>query len=456
MAFDPRDVATRLYAKLQRRAAAAKVYSDAYNGRFNLLFASPQFKKHAMGELLDQLRDNWCAPVADALHERVYPMDFRLEDGSIDQAASRTWRANECDIEVSLAILESIVAGRSYGLVWRPDGATTEITFQTCEQAIVSYVPGKRRVRAYGLQTWADGMTEFAVLFAPDTVYWLDRATPGSGEWTVRYTAVNPLGVVPLVELPNRSRLNAHPRSELKHVLPMQHAVNTLWVHLMTASDAMALPGRAVLHTDRPTREIANDEGEVVDEETLPIEQLRDDRFIWLEGREAQIAEFSAANLSNFLQVIEVAVQHIAAQTRTPPHYLLGQMVNISAEALAAAESGLVARATEAERHFGAALREIMRLAALADGDTARAAALQLGSVVWRDPQFRSEAQYADALTKYKSIGVPDEALWEMIPGMGSDRIARWKAMRDDQAAAIVGGNLADLIGTPPPSGNGE
>jgi hypothetical protein len=223
--------------------------------------------------------------------------------------------------------------------------------------------------------------------------------------------------------------------------------MNTLWAHLMTASDTLALPARAVLGMDRPVREILDDEGEVIGEEDLPLDQFRSDRLLWLEREGASIAEFSAADLTNYTKVIEVAVQHIAAQTRTPPHYLLGQMVNVSADALVAAESGLVAKVQERQRYFGAALREVMRLAALADGDTGRAADLALGSVVWRDAQFRSDAQYADALTKLKAINVPDEALWERIPGVDPDQIKRWKTMRNDQAAAIVGGDLAGMFG---------
>lgn len=49
-----------------------------------------------------------------------------------------------------------------------------------------------------------------------------------------------------------------------------------------------------------------------------------------------------------------------------------------------------------------------------------------------------------------KSIGVPDEALWERIPGVTPDEIDRWKRMRDDQATAVLGGNIAALFGEKP------
>lgn len=478
MTETPVEMVTRLRAKLERRKADAQKWSDYYDGNRPLKFASPEFSSQS-GGLFDGFSDNWTQVVPDATAERLMPMGFRLADGTLDTVAGEAWKANECDVECGLAFLEALISGRSFALVWKPDGVNTEITFQHVSQAIVEYVPGRRRVRSAGLMVWVDGQYEFATLFrrSDAMVYRFQRDrgrvllgdghngfVSDGGQWVDRTAGLalgepshmsNPLGPeVPLVELANRSRLRGSPRSEIENVAPLQDAVNTLWAHLLTASDYLALPARAVLGMDRPTREILDEEtGEVIGEEDLPIDRFRSDRLLWLEREGASIAEFSAADLTNYTKVIEVAVQHIAAQTRTPPHYLLGQMVNISADALTAAESGLVSKVQERQRFFGAALREVMRLEALASGDPARAQALALGSVVWRDAQYRSEAQYADALTKYKSIGVPDEALWERIPGVDPGEIERWKSMRDDQAAAIIGGDMASLFGPKPDNG---
>ncbi|MBZ4319530.1 phage portal protein [Streptomyces huiliensis] len=464
----PIEMTARLYGKLMRRKHAAKKWADAYEGKRPLLFASPEFTAQT-GGLFEEFSDNWCATVPDATVERLMPLGFRLEDGTLDQAAGRAWRRSECDVEIGLALLDALITGRAYALVWNPGGSGTEITFEHASSAVVEYVPGRRRVRAAGLKVWADRYAhrEFATLFTPNTVYRWERRSREGGQWSERVTGLrpsesahipNPIGSVPLVELPNRSKLHGPPRSEIASVVPLQDAVNTLWAHLLTASDSMALPARVITGMDRPVREIVDPEtGEVVGEEDLPLDKFRSDRLLWLEKEGARIAEFSAANLENYMKVIATAVDHIAAQTRTPPHYLVGQMVNVSADALAASEAGLVAKVTERQRHFGAALREVMRLEALAAGETGRAEALSLGSVVWRDPQFRSDSQYSDALVKLKAIGVPDEALWERIPGVTPDEIERWKTMRTDAAGAILGGTVADLFGPKPmPSDQGD
>ncbi|MFF2544001.1 phage portal protein [Kitasatospora sp. NPDC058063] len=445
---------TRLRRRLEGRRIRAARYGEYYDGDHPLMFASPEFRAQT-GGLFDGFSDNWCSTVPNTMIERMKPLAFRLDDGTLDKAASRAWKSSECDVEIGLSMLESLVSGRCNALVWKPDGVETEITFEPETQSIVEYVPGRRRVRSAGLKCWRDGNLEFATLFLPDYVCRWQRDV-NSGEWAERSDGLkrserahfpNPLNVVPLVEIPNRARLAKGPNSELRSVIPLQNAINTLWAHVLTAADSVALPARAVLGMDRPVREILDSAGEVIGEEDLPIGRFRSDRLLWLEKPGATIAEFSAADLRGFLDVIGVMVEHIAAQSRTPARYLVGRLSNIAADTLDADDAGLVSKVRERQDHIGAALREVMRIEALAAGEPGRADALRLGEVVWRDPQFRSDAQYADALTKLKSINVPDEALWERIPGVTPEEIERWKRMREDQAAAIVGGSLGGLFG---------
>ncbi|WP_369190165.1 phage portal protein [Streptomyces sp. R08] len=448
MAETPLEMVSRLAAKIRRRKDQAKKWSDYYNGEHPLRFLSPEFEK-VYGPLFEGFTDNWCQVIVDSTNERLMPLGFRLKDGTLDDSAWDAWRRNECDVEFSLASLEALVSKRAYGMVWKPEDET-EITFLDTSEAVVEYVPGKRRKRAAGFRMWHDHSHEYGVLFLPDAVFWVSRDTRGGGAWSLDDSGPNPLGVVPIVPLENRARLYGKPISEVAQVAPLQDSINALWVHLMAASDDRALPTRVVMGMDRPTREIVDDEGEVIGEEDLPLDPFRANRLLWFEADGATIGEYSAADLSTFTNTLGVAVKHIAAQTRTPAHYLLGDMVNVSADALTALESGLVAKVQERQRFFGASLREIMRLEALASGDAQRAEDLALGEVVWRDAQFRSEAQYADALTKYKAINVPDERLWEMIPGVSPSEVERWKTMRTDQAAAVVGGDLASMFGPKP------
>jgi hypothetical protein len=69
-------------------------------------------------------------------------------------------------------------------------------------------------------------------------------------------------------------------------------------------------------------------------------------------------------------------------------------------------------------------------LAAYIDGDTTAAADFA-SEVKWRDASARSYAATVDALGKLgQMLGVPDEFLWEFIPGWTRETVNRAVAAR--------------------------
>lgn len=60
-------------------------------------------------------------------------------------------------------------------------------------------------------------------------------------------------------------------------------------------------------------------------------------------------------------------------------------------------------------------------------------------------PETRTEAERVDAITKLVSVGVPQEAAWERVPGVTPQTIERWRAMADEQAA-----RTGLTLGSPP------
>ncbi|NLA65906.1 MAG: phage portal protein, partial [Leucobacter sp.] len=123
------------------------------------------------------------------------------------------------------------------------------------------------------------------------------------------------------------------------------------------------------------------------------------------------VGQWEAAKLDVFTEVIEKAVGHIAAQTRTPPHYLVANkgLSNLSGDALKAAETGLVQKVRQAMEFFDPRLRDVFQLIALQLGEDKAASMAPLGSIEWRDPENRSDAQTSDAAMKDRSMGYPFE-----------------------------------------------
>jgi hypothetical protein len=145
--------------------------------------------------------------------------------------------------------------------------------------------------------------------------------------------------------------------------------------------------------------------------------------------------------------MIEVAVGHVAAQTRTPQHYLVGKMANLSGDALLAAETGLVKKVSEKMLWFGQALREMFSLIQLALGNDAKAKTTRAGTVLWADAESRSYAQLADALLKLKQIGFPFEWL-ALQYGLTPSEVLDVIAMRDKEAEADPIAAVAAQFGT--------
>jgi hypothetical protein len=56
------------------------------------------------------------------------------------------------------------------------------------------------------------------------------------------------------------------------------------------------------------------------------------------------------------------------------------------------------------------------------------------GSIVWEDSENRSEAQKADAATKWASVGMPLEALVAKFWSRDPAEVARIMQMREDEA----------------------
>lgn len=442
---------TNLAMELRRHHSVMWKYDDYYRGKHRLAFASDQFRKYFGGRYSD-FADNWVQVVADAPVERMRVSGIRLagEDAGFDKDLWDLWEQSDADEESSQAFLESVITGRAYAMVWGDEDDNPLITFEHPTQCIVAYDIETRQRKA-GLKLWSDDDYAYATLYLPDEIwkfqqrqsepFW-QREFAGpymQPQWELRELASgpnpmpNPLGAVPLVELQNRPRLIAEPMSDVAGAVAMQDALNLLWAYLFNAADFASLGQRIVTGAERPMVPILDDNGNPVGERPVDLEKFAIDRIIWLEDPNAKPAQWEAAQLEPFTRVIERGVTHLAAQTRTPTHYLVGQMANLSADALKAAETGLVKRTEEKTRNLGKGIREVFRLAALVQGNEAKAKAIAGGKVLWRDVESRSEAQLVDALLKLKQVGFPFEYLCERY-GLSPNEIARVIALKQKEA----------------------
>jgi hypothetical protein len=418
----------RLCKKLDPQAADADKWRRYYEGEQPLKFASNEWREWFSAQY-EGFSDNWCASVVDATAERQRWTGFRLYGAKkADQDLGRVMRTNGADIDFGLAATEAQYARRAFMTVWgNPDDESTPVVdFESPTQMVLEYEPGSRRKRRAALKRWTDedGVTH-ATLYAPDFIW---KFTQGSAlflpsslglDWRPRLSGdepwplPNPLGVVPVVEIANRTTLIGAPLSAISGVAAMQDAINLIWSHLFTASDFAALPQRVILGAELPKIPVLDENGQKIGEKVIDLPEANIKRIMNLEGPNAKIAEWSPAKFDGFLDVITTGVNHIANQTRTPAYYMMGgtTFANIGAEAIKALDAGLVQKVKNLNDVQSDPMREGAVLILKAQGEDEKAKAMAAGSTEFADIEIRSDAQLADSLTKYASIGFPFEWL---------------------------------------------
>lgn len=443
---------------LQARAPQVARLQNYYDGSHPLAFASKKFAD-AFGGLFSQFADNWCELVVDAVEERLTVQGFRFGDGvDADTDAWHIWQRNGLDAESQICHTETLVCASAAAMVWAGADGLAEITIEHPEQMVVFCSSTNRRIRLAAVKRWADDDGYLrANVYLPDMLWkYQSREKTGTwtggdprwAEWTVgdeTQHVPNPLGVVPVVPFANRSRLIRPPRSEIANVIPINDGINKLVADMLVASEYAAMPQRWVTGLDIE-----------VDEETnQPIAPFKVelDKILQATDPATKFGQFSAADLGNYTAAIEMLVQHVASQTRTPPHYfyLSGQFP--SGESIKSAETGLVSKAARKQLHFGESWEEVLRLAFAVEG---RPQAMDVGAeTIWRDPESRTESEHVDAVMKKMSLGVPQQMLWEEL-GYSPQQIERMRDMQRAQAMdqMLVGADaqMALLTGVLPPA----
>lgn len=466
----------RIYVRLNARRPDIEKSESYYEGDQPLSFATEEWQK-ANAARYAGFSDNWCGTVVNAEAERLRPIGVTNLD-RLD--ASWLWdqlQYNEFDMLFSQGVITSLAAKRVYVIVWGDSDGEATVTFEHPSQVEIEYDWENPRRRKAALKTWVDEKLEYATLYTPTELWkwqrprqrpkndresqalqsrtgfaadggWVPRDMPDSESWIV----YNPLGIVPVVEIGNRPTLKGDPISEIQGVMPMQDAINLLWAYLFLAADYASMDARVILGAEPPKIPILDKEtGAVVGFRPVEMKDLREKRLLALTGTDAKIDSWNAAQLNIFTDTIEIAVGHIAAQTRTPPHYLVANkgISNLSGDALKSAEIGLTQKANEFISFTDPQLREVLRLVALVADKKDLAQKVRLAKLAWRNTEIRSESQMADALLKKKQIGYPFEYILE-LDNVDPGTAKRVLEMRDKEEQAALNFGVEQVLNGEP------
>jgi hypothetical protein len=142
------------------------------------------------------------------------------------------------------------------------------------------------------------------------------------------------------------------------------------------------------------------------------------------DGEGVEVGEFAQSKLDGFIESREASLKHAATLSQTPVPELTGELVNLSAEAIALAYDSKDRKADERKTNFGESHEQMFWLVGQIKG-----VEIPTNSEVrWRDTSARAFAATVDGLGKIaQMLNVPPDQLWERIPGTSKRDIEAWK-----------------------------
>ena len=199
--------------------------------------------------------------------------------------------------------------------------------------------------------------------------------------------------------------------SDLKPAIPIQDAVNKYCLDMQVSSEFHAYPQRWATGWERAVdstgHELTGREVEVMMSAT---------RMIRAESHETTFRSFAPGSVDDHILPIRDAHRPPRrAGRRTPVAALKGKLANLSADAMHAADQGLVDRVKGKILSYSDPWEEIMRVAFLAANDQKRGHA-QSAEVIWADPESKSLAVVVQAAVQMRqALNVPIEMAWELL-----------------------------------------
>jgi hypothetical protein len=390
--------------------------------------------------LMPMAQAPWAGLVTESVMDRLEPAGIRSGVKETDDAIWGIWQDNQMDSEAKLGHNAALVDGRCFAIVWPDEKGQPEIVLDSSEQVIVQYRAGSRRRRVAALRYWVEDQVPMVNLYRPEAIYkfqgpkdetgiegvaWKPREVPGE-QWPL----ANPLGVVPVVEVPVNRKLKpgafGHARGEFEHCTGLLDRIHLLTFLGLVVALWMGFPLRGVIGQ----KIMRDDEGK-----PIPPFDADVDKAFAFENPQAKLAEFAAADRKN-LSIFQELSQ-LAYVTKTPAHYFPLEMgiSNISADAIRALEGGMHAKVSGHKATLGEGWEEVLRLGGLMlDQPVQLSPRAQL---LWKDNESRSLAERADAATKLKDI-LPWQALAEQVLNASQDDISRWESMRASDAMGAL------------------
>jgi hypothetical protein len=309
----------------------------------------------------------------------------------------------------------------------------------------------------YALETWVTEKDakrhRKGLLYDDENAYLLDLGWLSPAVTPAESAASLPISLVDILDvIPHKAVFNDQPvcpvvrfindrdaddmiMGEIEPIIRDQQALNNVNFDRLLVSRFGAFPQRVITGWEGNKDE---------------IQKASVSRVWTFDDTEVNATAFPAASVEPYNSVLTEMMEHIAMKAQISPAYVTGKMVNLSAEALAAAEANEQRKLAAKRQSYGESWEQVLRVAAAMDGDmeTADDCAAE---VLWRDTEARSFGSIIDGVVKLASVGIPVDKLLPLVPGFTQQQIqALEQSIQQMRVQGLI--EQLSLMGGPAPA----
>lgn len=454
-------LANQLLAILHTDADRLELIDDYLHGRH----ADPYMPKNADAEyrlLASRSVANWMPLLVSTPAQALYVDGFRRGGTTTGTGAEwKHWQSSRMDARQAAVHRGALTFGHSFTITEKnargkvvtkglsamntsalyEDPANDDTPYAALTVTSWPKGDGEKRGKA---RMW-DGTNEYVVTFGSLT---------DTKSHQVAIKAIHGASECPVTRFAAAVDLEGRTVGVIEPMIELQNRINQTVFDLLVAQTYASFKVRYVTGMAPPV--MRDEEGAAILDENnnpqvLPINHNAR-RFLFAEDPDTKFGSLDETPLGGFIESIDCVVRHLAAISQTPPHHLLGQIANLSADALQAAETALSRKIAEFRVGFGESWERVFRIAGELSGDTSSVEDFA-GEIIWRDMEGRSIAQAADALGKlHNQLGIPARGLWSRVPGATETEIDRWaELLEEDDPQIAMAAALSRATAPPAP-----
>lgn len=393
-------------------------------------FNVPKRASEEHRQLSKLARTPWLGLVVTNVAQAMY-VDNIVTDNGEDRELWKLWQDNGMASHQISNHRAMVTYGHSYGVVTPAELDGVATARMRCLSP--------RRVACQ----WEDAATDLYPQFALEAVnsspgnrhfklydsnymYTVVQSSSSTDTWVVTDVLTHGVGVTPVVRFANMLDLDGNVVGEVEPFIPTAARINKTSYDRLLAQHFSSWKVRTIAGIDLPENE--DPELEALEMERAKLRLSQEDLLV-SEDENTKFGTLDGTALDTFVQAWRADIEALAAVSQTPAHALTGQLVNLNAEALAAARAPLTQKVWERQVNAGASYSRMLRLAASMSGLDTQAAD-PLVRVSWQDMEIRSMAQAVDALGKAASmLRIPVRGLWGRIPGVERSDIQEWERL---------------------------